>query len=129
MNEDDSDPPGASGSGECSPSVGLDAETHRALASPVRRRVLDLVLDDPREWSRAELATALAEWDRVTTGASTQPTDRDHLLLVLHHDHLPQLDDAGLLSYDHEGGIVSPEPVDDAVVRAVRRAIGYADDS
>lgn len=126
MDEDDSDT--SHGSGECSPSVALDAETRRALASTARRRVLDLVLDDPREWSRGELATALAEWDRIATGASPQPTDRDHLLLVLHHDHLPRLDDAGLLSYDHEDGIVSPEPVDDAVVRAVRRAIGNADD-
>ncbi|WP_227133085.1 DUF7344 domain-containing protein [Halorubellus salinus] len=128
MDEDDSDTPQTGGSGGCSPSGGLDAETHRALGSTVRRRVLDLVLDDPREWSRGELATELVEWDRTATGASAQPPSRDHLLLVLHHDHLPRLDDAGLLSYDPEDGIVSPEPVDDAVVRAVRQATDHEDD-
>ncbi|MFC6954587.1 DUF7344 domain-containing protein [Halorubellus litoreus] len=124
MSGEDFDGNRAGGSGECSPVPGLDAGTHRALSSAVRRRVLDLVLDDPREWSRGELATALVEWERNATVESATPANRDHLLILLHHDHLPHLDDAGLLSYDPEDGIVTPEPMDDAVKRAVRRATG-----
>lgn len=128
MSEEDSDGHHADASGECSSSVELDAEMHRALASTVRRRVLGLVLDDPREWSREELAAALVEWERTATVDSPMLADRDHLLLVLHHDHLPRLDEAGLLSYDAEDGIVTPEPMDDAVKRAVRRASGNGND-
>lgn len=124
MSGDDPDAHHADASERCPPSVGLGAETHRALASTIRRRVLDLVLDDPREWSRGELATALVEWERNATVESATPANRDHLLILLHHDHLPHLDDAGLLSYDPEDGIVTPEPMDDAVKRAIRRATG-----
>jgi hypothetical protein len=124
MDEDDSESPQDGDGDGHAPTLGLDAETHRALGSTIRRRVLDLVLDDEREWSRGELATALAESAQPAPGASTGPADRDRLLIVLHHDHLPRLDDAGLLSYDPNDGTVSPEPVDDAVLRALRRATG-----
>ncbi|WP_323675893.1 hypothetical protein [Halorubellus sp. PRR65] len=105
------------------PPVGLDAETYRALGSTVRRRLLEVILDEPREWTRDELAAALVEWDQDVVRVSSTAPHREEILIELHHDHLPRLDDAALLSYDPEDGTVSPEPVDDAVERTIRRTV------
>lgn len=99
---------------------GFDPETHRALASTVRRRVLYVLLEEHREWSRGELATALRVWDRAGSGEQVMTADRERVVVELHHNHLPRLDQAGLLSYDHGTGVVTPVPVPDAVERAVR---------
>jgi hypothetical protein len=102
----------------------LDERTARALASQTRRRVLDVLRDADGEWSLSELATVLAGWEATTSGGMATPDARARIEVELHHRHLPRLDAANLASYDASSKTVTPEPLDDAVERVVRRAVG-----
>jgi len=101
----------------------LDERTLRALAEPTRRRVLDVLLTADREWSLSELATVLAGWEATASGGMTTAEERRRIEVTLHHRHLPHLDAAGLASYDPSSKTVTPEPVDEAVERAVSNAV------
>jgi len=101
----------------------LDELTARALAAPIRRRVLDVLLAADREWSLSELATVLAGWEASASGGMTTAEERRRIEVTLHHQHLPHLDAAGLASYDPSSKTVTPERVDEAVERAVSRAV------
>ena len=101
----------------------LDERTLRALVEPTRRRVLDVLLAADREWSLSELATVLAGWEATASGGMTTAEERRRIEVELHHRQLPHLDAAGLASYDPSSKTVSPEPVDEAVERAVSRAV------
>ncbi|WP_264781891.1 hypothetical protein [Haladaptatus sp. T7] len=66
----------------------------RILSDRVRRRLL-LLLSSVDGWiSIDELADELL--------AERDATSRESLLVALHHTHLPQMADAGLLAYDSE---------------------------
>lgn len=105
----------------------LDERTARALASETRRRVLDVLQDADREWSLSELATVLAGWEATASRGMATPDDRARIEVELHHRHLPHLDAVNLASYDASSKTVTPEPLDDAVERVVRRAIAGDD--
>ncbi|SFS57018.1 DUF7344 domain-containing protein [Halostagnicola kamekurae] len=71
--------------------------TLKALADPVRRRLVAFVLETPRSTrTAAELANRLEGEDGFSVASL------ESLLLDLHHRHLPMLTDAGVLSYDPE---------------------------
>ena len=101
----------------------VDERTARALAAPIRRRVLDVLLTADREWSLSELATVLAGWEATASGGMTTAEERRRIEVTLHHRHLPHLDAAGLASYDPSSKTVTPERVDEAVQRAVSPAV------
>jgi hypothetical protein len=107
---------------------GLDERTARALSATTRRRVLDVLLGTDGEWSLSELASVLAGWKATASGGMTAPDERRRIEAELHHQHLPHLDAVGLASYDPASKTVSPEPVDEAVERAVTSAIEDGDD-
>ncbi|AHG00895.1 hypothetical protein HALLA_11620 [Halostagnicola larsenii XH-48] len=72
--------------------------TLKALASPVRRRLVAIVFDAPQSTQTAsELAERLETADRTLQVGSLES-----LLVDLHHRHLPMLSDAGLIAYDSE---------------------------
>ena len=60
------------------------------FAAADRRAVVRRLASAERRTDLGSLAEAL----------STAGTDRDHLRIRLHHQHLPRLDDAGLVAYD-----------------------------
>lgn len=49
----------------------------------------------------------------------TTRDERRRIEVELHHQHLPHLDAVGLASYDPASKTLTPEPVDEAVERAV----------
>lgn len=69
----------------------------RLVADEERRRVVATMVDHPEDTvSLGELA------DRVAGGPSPRgiPADRDRALASLKHNHLPRLDDTGVIEYD-----------------------------
>jgi DNA-binding transcriptional ArsR family regulator len=99
-----------------------DDAVYRALASTRRRRLLAVLLDG-KERSVAELATILAGLHATETGAMVSPEDRTRIMIQLHHAHLPQLDEAGLIAYDREECTARLEQLDDAVAELLRRSV------
>lgn len=98
--EDDSAPP--------SPDPGtLDGDSYvtdtlfEAMANRRARHVLsyiDSVSVDVLDLE--DLADGVAEYE-VEAGAATDVEDcRRHVAVALHHNHLPKLDDAGIIDYD-----------------------------
>lgn len=77
-----------------------------SLASSRRRTVLAVLEDREEPIEREDLAAAV---DRREADADSPSTDVDSLLASLHHAHLPQLDEAGLVTYDADGGTVAYE--------------------
>lgn len=97
-------------------------EFYRALADESRRRVVACLLD--REESTVdELAELLCGWE-ATDGTMVSPDRYEEIRIELYHNHLPCLDDAGLVSYDRSAGVVEPEPIPKLVERLVRHSVG-----
>lgn len=101
----------SSGQGTDSGTESYD-ELLRALADPRRRAVVEYFVDGPS--SDAELALLAECLCSVETSRPDQATEnhRREIAIGLHHNHLPKLDDLGLLEYDPD-----------------RRRASYRDDS
>lgn len=83
----------------------LDAEERRyLLSSPARRAVLAVLARNPSTMTLAELASELA----ATGRDASEGADRRDLEVVLHHNHLPRLAEAGLVEYDPGANSVRP---------------------
>jgi hypothetical protein len=74
------------------------------LSSPARRAALAVLSDTASSMSLTDLASAIAGVETDACG------DADHrnLEIVLHHNHLPRLADAGLIEYDPSANSVRP---------------------
>lgn len=120
---DEADPPEplpriGSGEGDDRLADGVD-ELYRMLADARRRRVLWFLLEHPRT-TMEELADVVVGW-RASTGAVVGPDDRREIAVSLHHVHLPLLDQAGLLCYDHGSGAVELASLPEGVRTLIRR--------
>lgn len=77
------------------------------LADERRRTVLyALARSRARTWSLERLAEEVADRE-VARGDVTGPLHGREVELALAHNHLPRLDDAGLVEYDHEARAVT----------------------
>lgn len=86
-------------------------ELVRVPANPVRRAVLRHFAASPSETTLAELAGIV-----VDAEADSETALRD-LRIALHHQHLPKLEAAGLLTYDPDHGRVTPTVYEQACSR------------
>lgn len=77
------------------------------LSSPRRRYVLFQLKqrDDPIELT--ELAEELAAWENETTVAELSKQERKRVYVSLYQTHVPKLEEAGLVEYDSDAGLVS----------------------
>ncbi|MFC4448347.1 DUF7344 domain-containing protein [Halorussus aquaticus] len=91
----------------------MDFETAFDLLSNEYRRAIVDVLDETGPVSRQQLTTRLLARGVGPADASDRPTRR-RLRIALHHNHLPRLADAGVLTYDDER--VAPTSELDATV-------------
>lgn len=92
------------------PSRLVDSEFYRALAATERRRLLQVLLDG-EEYAVDEVADVLRE------DADTR------FRLKLRHIHLPLLDKAGLISYDHERRTVELRSLDPFIEDLIRWSV------
>ncbi|THE65225.1 ArsR family transcriptional regulator [Salinadaptatus halalkaliphilus] len=76
----------------------------RLLSNGTNRTILQVLDSTPRALSVAELAERLRGRAETPWGTDAQ---LERIRLSLHHTHLPQLEDVGLLAYDRESTTVS----------------------
>lgn len=85
-------------SGESMSESEVDAQ-FRALADVQRRRLLEFLIEEHPE--------SVARTTAVAHVASTTEEAYERVELKTSHQHLPQLEDTGLVSYDPEDGHLS----------------------
>ena len=82
------------------------SERHRLLAAERRRLVLRILAGEPPPFSLERLAAEVAV--RETAGGTVDEQTRKRVEIALHHDHLPELAAAGVLTYDAESNRIEP---------------------
>lgn len=80
-----------------------ETDLHRVLSSARRRVVLDVLADREAPMELAGLSSAVA-----SSQDGVDPQARERVAITLHHEHLPLLDDVGLVDYDPEARRVEP---------------------
>ncbi len=92
----------------------LDADERFHLLQNERRRLVirylreaDSDAEDGRVWMR-DIAEQVAAWEHDTTVAQLSSTERQRVYIPLYQNHLPKLDEAGVIDYDQSRGVVVP---------------------
>lgn len=93
-------------------------EFYRALANTSRRRLLFALLNTESD-TIDDLAELLYGW---ASTADEQP-EYEQIQSVLYHTHLPTLDAAGLVEFDHEAGTVEPADLPGEVEALIQQSI------
>ena len=97
----------------------LDADERFHLLQNERRRLVIRYLreaerDDDGYVQMRDVAEQVAAWENDTTVAQLSSTVRQRVYIPLYQNHLPKLDDAGVIEYDQSRGTVVPtERVDE----------------
>lgn len=87
----------------------LDAEErHYLLSSPARRAVLLVLAGRTSSMHLTDLASEVSRIQRDGSVDCDVDADTGDLEIVLHHNHLPRLADAGLIEYDAGANDVRP---------------------
>lgn len=81
-------------------------ERHYLLADPDRRALLGVLADRTEPIALSDLAVEVAMASAPTTADVT--ANRREFELVLHHNHLPRLEDAGIVKYDTTSNCIEP---------------------
>ena len=92
----------------------LDADERFHLLQNERRRSVIRYLrnaesdaEDGRVWMR-DVAEQVAAWEHDTTVAGLSSTERQRVYIPLYQNHLPKLDEAGVIEYNQSRGVVVP---------------------
>lgn len=76
-----------------------------ALAHQRRRYLVQCLREEPRALSDVAMEVAAQETDSPT---ADQPTDlAQDVYLSLYHRHVPKLEEAGIVQYDHDKKVVA----------------------
>lgn len=77
------------------------------LTNTTNRAILTVLNDLARELSVTELAEQMLSQNTAVVSTSEYNDELEQLILTLHHDKLPRLDEAGLVEYDHNANTVA----------------------
>lgn len=91
-------------------STDVDEDVLRALSVREQRYVLYYLLDHERV-SLAQLADVLTGWMATVEQRVLVNTDRESVRIGLYHNHLPQLSDLGLLTFDPADKVIHRSPL------------------
>lgn len=100
------DDPRTSGSEEQPTELSKD-ELFHLLQNQRRRQVLVFLQDTEGEINMRDVAEQVAAWENDTTIDALDSNERQRVYIALYQSHLPKLDDAGVLTYNQQRGIVS----------------------
>lgn len=100
------DDPRASGSEEQPTELSKD-ELFHLLQNQRRRQVLVFLQGTEGEINMRDVAEQVAAWENDTTIDALDSNERQRVYIALYQSHLPKLDDAGVLTYNQQRGIVS----------------------
>lgn len=85
-----------------------ETKIHYLLSNPRRRHTIQYLEDNRGPVTVRELSEAIAE---IETGESPPPRDvRETVYISLHQNHLPALDDQGVIEYDRDRKEIIPLP-------------------
>ncbi|ELY95274.1 hypothetical protein C482_16553 [Natrialba chahannaoensis JCM 10990] len=93
-----------------------DAETDDQLSKDVifellknrrRREVLTYLLEADETVTLGELAEQIAAWENDTSVNALSSDQRKRVYVALYQTHLPKMDDAGIVEYDQDRGLIS----------------------
>ncbi len=82
-------------------------ELFHLLQNQRRRQVLEFLQDTDGEINMRDVAEQVAAWENDTTIDALDSNERQRVYIALYQSHLPKLDDAGVLTYNQQRGIVS----------------------
>lgn len=85
----------------------LTAEQRYHPASPRRRNVLAVLHRATPPFSLDELVFDVAALEGATVSGPLSDAERRSLKISLHHNHLPKLDEAGVVDYDAREHVVT----------------------
>ncbi|SIS00519.1 DUF7344 domain-containing protein [Natronorubrum thiooxidans] len=72
-----------------------------------RREVLAYLLEAEETVTLGELAEQIAAWENDTDVAALSSDQRKRVYVALYQTHLPKMDDAGIVEYDQDRGLIS----------------------
>ncbi len=92
-----------------------DDELFDVLANRRRRYTLHALkqLDGPTELG--PLAEQIAAWENDVSVREITGAQRKRVYTALQQSHLPKMDDAGIVEFDKNRGVVDPEPIVDDI--------------
>lgn len=102
-----------------------EADAAFAVAADECRRLALHYLRDRGTADLDELATVVSGWARArrSDAEMVTPDEREQVRIALHHVHLPQLVDAGAVSYDGETGVAKLDAPSDLLVSILERSL------
>ena len=71
-----------------------------------RREVLTYLLESEGTVTLGELAEQIAAWENDTTVNALSSDQRKRVYVALYQTHLPKMDDAGIIDYDQDRGLI-----------------------
>ena len=72
-----------------------------------RREVLAYLLEAEETVTLGELAEQIAAWENDTDVNALSSDQRKRVYVALYQTHLPKMDDAGIVEYDQDRGLIS----------------------
>ncbi|MDQ2052049.1 ArsR family transcriptional regulator [Natronolimnohabitans sp. A-GB9] len=72
-----------------------------------RREVLAYLLEADDTVTLGELAEQIAAWENDTDVSALSSDQRKRVYVALYQTHLPKMDDAGIVEYDQDRGLIS----------------------
>ncbi|ELY48960.1 DUF7344 domain-containing protein [Natronolimnohabitans innermongolicus] len=72
-----------------------------------RREVLAYLLESDDTVTLGELAEQIAAWENDTEVSALSSDQRKRVYVALYQTHLPKMDDAGIVEYDQDRGLIS----------------------
>ncbi|WP_123536862.1 DUF7344 domain-containing protein [Halosimplex salinum] len=77
------------------------------LTEEINRTIVSIVQQGDGEWTVTDLAERIVSEDAAVVPTADYEQRLEDLLITLHHERLPQLDDAGLIMYDRDENVVA----------------------
>lgn len=81
-------------------------EVFEVLKSPRRRYALYYLRQEGGEIELSDLTEQVAAWENETTPSALTTEQRKRVYISLYQTHLPKLDEANIVEYDRDEGIV-----------------------
>jgi len=81
-------------------------EVFEVLKSPRRRYALYYLRQEGGETELSDLTEQVAAWENETTVAGLTTEQRKRVYISLYQTHLPKLDEADIVEYDRDAGVV-----------------------
>lgn len=85
-------------------------EVFEILSNQRRRHTLHYLRQHDRSVELRELSTQLTAWENGTSPEDVTHDERKRLYTALRQNHLPKMDDVGILDFDAARGTIDPNP-------------------